>query len=117
MADRIPKVNASDVLRVIKRDFPDCESEDIIGMLGKYTAKEPSRVHLAALKLSEGHIEKLRRYIQVAILDFRDVISPAEYPKFHDVGFGSLNQLNEKEIEKMKKADWNQYQEWLTKAL
>jgi hypothetical protein len=39
-------------------------------------------VHVAALNLSEGKIEKLRENIAAARLDFRDIILAAEYQAF-----------------------------------
>lgn len=115
MADNIPKVNSSDVLRVVERDFSDYDSEVIMEILKKYPEKGASRVYLAALKLSEGNIDELRKWIDVAKVDFRDVISPAEYPEFHKIGFTGVDKLSRQEVTKLKNDDWIQYQKWLSR--
>jgi hypothetical protein len=113
MTDRIPKVNLNDVLRIIERDFPNCDSKTIMDILREYPKEESYRVYSAALKLSGGNVEKLRKWIDVAKVDFRDVISPAEYPRFHELGFVGVDKLSRKEVAKLKKDDWKQYQDWL----
>jgi len=116
MSDRIPKVSIDDVLRIIKRDFPGYNANIIMAILNEYSSDSAgSRVHLAVLKLSEKNIEKLREWVERANIDFRDVLSPAEYPRFHVIGFGAVDLLSRKEIKKIKDNDWNQYQEWLNR--
>ncbi len=41
------------------------------------------RVHRAILKLTDGSFEDLKRLVDLALTDYRDVIAPAEYPDYH----------------------------------
>ena len=72
------------------------------------------RVHLAILKLSNGDIRRLREHIETAKSDFRDVISPPEYPEFDAIGFVGVARLSQEEREALKLRDWQQYERWLT---
>jgi hypothetical protein len=38
------------------------------------------RVHRAILKLTDGSFENLKRWVEVALSDYRDVLGPAEAP-------------------------------------
>jgi hypothetical protein len=38
------------------------------------------RVHRAILELTDGSVENLKRWVEVALADYRDVLGPAEYP-------------------------------------
>jgi hypothetical protein len=38
------------------------------------------RVQSAILKLTDGSFENLRRWVEVALYDYRSVLGPAEYP-------------------------------------
>jgi hypothetical protein len=84
------------------------------GALSEYGwDREPHRVHLAILKLSVGSMEKLRENVRIASTDYRDVLAPAEYPRFWQVGFVGVNRMTEAEVEAMKAADWRDYRAWL----
>jgi hypothetical protein len=72
---------------------------------------EPCRVQLAALKLAAGSISALKREIQTAKCDFRDVLCGAEYPRYsREIAFSDAP-------ESVKRAviedDWKQYEAWL----
>ncbi len=113
MSTKTLKVTVNDVLIIIGRDFPSFDSKIIMDILNEYSSTEERfRVYSAALKLSEGHIDKLREWIERANIDFRDVLSPAEYPRFHEIGFCGIERLSKKEINKLKKDDWKQYRDW-----
>ena len=113
MEQHIPIVSRSDVLRVVMRDFGDAKKEEIIELLNIYSSHELDRVHLAILKLSGGDVEKLCNYIELAISDYRDVVSPAEYPNHQKFSWSEISQLSEEEVTKIYKEDKMQYEEWL----
>lgn len=46
----------------------------ILKILEQYREREPWRVWLACVLLSEGKIDKLRHYVDVATKDYRDVL-------------------------------------------
>ena len=111
-----PQVSEEDIERIVNRDFADSERETVFSILEEYGSdewnREPERVRLAALKLSNGKIALLRRAIESAKNDYRDTIAPAEYPNYLKLGVG---ELSENETQRIIEADWEQYQEWLSK--
>jgi hypothetical protein len=117
--DYLPKVTRDDVLRVIRRDFRGNKPELILGILDGYGSEEwqpeKDRVQLAILKLSHGDVERIRELVDTARSDFRDVIAPAEYPGFSEVGFVGVEKMSRDEVARLKADDWRQYQEWLSK--
>ena len=75
----IPAVSREDVIRVVRRDFPDIPAEEVISILDEYGAtdwqRERDRVQLAVLKLAEGDSQQLLHYLSVALRDYRDVLA------------------------------------------
>jgi hypothetical protein len=68
-------------------------------------------VQLAVLKLAAGDIGALRREIETAKRDYRDVLAYAEYPRYsREIGFDDV-------LESVRQAvideDWRQYETWL----
>lgn len=49
-------------------------------ILSQYREREPWRVWLACVLLSEGKIDKLKHYVDVATKDYRDVLSWTHLP-------------------------------------
>jgi hypothetical protein len=114
----VPRVTAADIERVVRRDFPDAQVSDVLAILAEYGTeiwhKEPERVRLAALKLANGDLAKLRSTINRAKLDYRDVLAPAEYPKFMQEGM-RFRRLRSRDRELIYTDDWQQYERWLKK--
>jgi hypothetical protein len=114
----VPRVTREDVLRIIRRDFPARSSAKILAILDEYGVEpwrgERDRVQLAILKLSGGNVERVRHYTEIARSDYRDVIAPAEYPRFWEVGFVGIEDMSPAAIGKLKKDDWEQYRRWLS---
>ena len=117
MFDPVPNVDRQDVLRIVRRDFSAADQEQALAVLEKYRGTpEPFRVHMAALKLSGGNLDKLREAIDAANVDFRDVLAPAEYPKFWELGFVGIEELTASQQRQLKEDDWRQYQTWLSQT-
>lgn len=114
----VPQITAADIERVVRRDFPEGQVADVLAMLAEYGTelwhREPARVKLAALKLADGSVEKLRRALDQAKLDYRDVIAPAEYPKFTHQKLRVVR-LRSEERQRIYTDDWQQYERWLKK--
>lgn len=114
----IPQVTPDDVERVICRDFTADEYRAVTAMLGEYGTerwhREPTRVHLAALKVANGSVQKLRACIDSAKRDYRDALAAAEYPAYFKIGF-LIREFPEKERRRIIDEDWRQYEEWLKK--
>ena len=63
----------------IARGFSAAEQASVIALLGAYSGPESGRVTWDILELSEGSIEKVRRYVEAARIDYRDILYWAEY--------------------------------------
>ncbi len=107
------KPNENDIDRIIKRDYPKEQSEFIKTILNQYQPEKSEskgiRVKMDSLKLAAGDVEKLRRLIEIAKIDYRDVIGPAEYPSYP--ALSNNNHL----IRKAIRDDWNQLMVWYKK--
>jgi hypothetical protein len=66
----------------------------------------PLRIYAAALKEGEGDLVKLERAIELANLDYRDLLMAAEYPNQARQGYSAS--LTPEVIE----ADGSQYDNW-----
>ena len=114
----VPQITAADIERVVRRDFSEAQVDDVLAILAEYGTeqwhREPARVKLAALKLADGSLEKLRHAIARAKRDYRDVLGPAEYPKFSQQKLRVVR-LRSQERERIYTDDWQQYERWLRK--
>ena len=111
----VPEVTRADVERVLRRDFPEDSFAAALSLLDEYHAGSgpPSaRVQLAVLKLAEGDLAALKRFIEDAKADHRDVIGWAEYPEYRRRVSG-LDQSSE--ADQIIETDWKQYQAWLAR--
>ena len=77
--------------------------------------REAPRVRLAALKEARGHVGRLRQQVSWAKMDYRDVLSAAEYPQASRK-WGRMKKMTDEEQQKIYDADFRQYQEWLTRT-
>jgi hypothetical protein len=113
----VPSVTANDVERIVRRDFPGEHFAAAMDILNEYGSaewhRESPRVQLAVLKLAGGNLKDLRLHIETAKCDYRDVLSPAEYPRYTGRGFGEMRRLPLEERERIIESDWNQYETWL----
>lgn len=100
---------------LIDRLFAPEERETAAGVLADYGImpheREPLRVQVAILKLSEGNPERLRELVADAQHDHRDVLAWAEYPTEITSATWSLP---EEEQARIRAADREQYEAWLT---
>ena len=116
MEQPIPEVTDKDVERIILRDFGKTHASKALAILQEYGKQEwnrpgSPRVRLAILKLANGNLNQLEIHTKVAIQDFRDVLSAAEYPRYaHEIGF---DMVSEKKIQEIVESDWQQYNKWL----
>ena len=109
-----PSVTRSDVERIVRRDFPSEDFATVMALLDEYGTRhhetERDRVQLAVLKNAAGSIDELLIQIQTAKMDYRDVLSWAEYPSY------KWGEKDETKIRKMYRDDWQQYSDWLNKG-
>ena len=115
-SDKIPNVTRNDVIRVVQRDFAPDQFAVTLAMLDHYvgdTEAGAARVRLAALKLAAGSITRLQEFIDIANSDYRDVICPAEYPRFQAIGFVGIGRMTPDAVLKLKEDDWREYESWV----
>lgn len=107
-----PERTAEDVVRIVKREFPAEEFATVMAILNEYVARyndNPSPTRLAALKLANGSVTRLRALIESAKRDYRDVIMPAVCPSYTKIG----RNLSERKRRKIFENERQQYEDWL----
>ena len=65
---------------VARWSFAEHQIAAVVAALGRYAGPERERVQHAILTLSSGDVGKLSHNLEVALQDYRDVLSWAEYP-------------------------------------
>lgn len=95
--------------------FPQEDISQIISILDGYGHeahhREADRVKMAALRLSNGKMERLQAFVETACNDYRDVLTIAEYPCQY-----RANMTNDTTVplpEDPETFDSEQYQAWL----
>jgi hypothetical protein len=116
MQQPTPQVTSNDVERIVCRDFSAGEYDSVMAILNDYgTRDQPggcARVQLAALKVANGNVSRLRARIELAKRDYRDTVVAAEYPAYNKLGF-RMGKLPPEEQSRIIDSDWRQYEEWL----
>ena len=105
----VPRVSREDLLRIIARDLAPADREGILRDLDTLKNPEIPRVQLAVLKLVNGRLAELPRHLEMARVDYRDVLMWAEYPADAKVGWGEAPEAHQDAY----RADREQYQTWL----
>lgn len=97
----------------IQQVFPATEPTEVKRVLDEYTGPERPRVQLAIVKLcdEDGH-DSMRRHVDAACQDYRDVLAWAEYPQQLRPDWFSLSVT---ERAKVVKADRQQFARWLAR--
>jgi hypothetical protein len=111
-----PIVDAEDVVQVVSRDFQPESQQQVFEILREFGSDHDgvtARVHLAALKLADGDIDRLITRIAAAIRDWRDIVSEAEYPAY--LRERAPSELSIEQRQRVIESDWNQYHKWLGK--
>lgn len=113
----LPQLTRLDVEARARMEFPGAELADVLAVLYQY-GREPHegevhRVHMALLKLSHGRMDLLVSAVKLANRDYRDVLAAAEYPAEMALRPLAADRSNAKEISQARRADREQYREWL----
>jgi len=112
MEQQAASYTEADLERVIARDFAPQSIPQVKALLSRYGRedwqREVLRVQMACLKCANGDLEALEREVETACCDYRDVLSPAEYPTYRKA---RTPEAMQKAIEN----DWNQLQSWLNR--
>ena len=108
------------VSRIILREFANEEYNRVVEILSRYGTErhhlERNRVRLAILKIANGDMFSLDRQIEVACVDFRDVIAAAEMPGQYSHGFTGMERISKPELKNIKTLDREQYKAWIDKV-
>ena len=110
----VPNITESILEKIIERDFGK-NSAEVKTKLKRIESDSESgkrRISAAILKLANGNLIDLENFIKAANVDFRDVISQAEYPRCSELGFEAMEKPG---IGKVYLEDWEEYTEWLNK--
>ncbi|MGD0893859.1 MAG: hypothetical protein ABR923_20240 [Terracidiphilus sp.] len=108
----LPERTAGDVERIVKRDFRAEEFAPVMAILNEYAARfndNPFPVRIAALKMANGSVARLRTWIEIAKSDYRDVVLPATCPSYSKIG----PDLSERKRRKIFESERQQYEDWL----
>jgi hypothetical protein len=112
----VSKGTQEDVERIVRRDFLPSEVDAAFALLNAYETtpfkERPARVRLAALKCAEGDLEKLKRELEGARLDYRNVLIDAEYPINYRLTM-KTKKPSADEYDESIRQDWRNYNEWL----
>lgn len=66
-------------LERIAREFPTADQASVAELFTRYSGPEAPRVVWDILDLSKGSLEKAKRFLDAARIDYRDVLYWAEY--------------------------------------
>jgi hypothetical protein len=115
-SDYVPLVTPQDVLRIVNRDFPEDERAGVLLTLKGYGTeawhRERERVCAAVLKLSAGNAANVRTYVEIAKVDYREVVGPAEEQDF----FKDITRLmSDREHEQTRRDKLAHYLDWLNR--
>ena len=117
MLQPVPSVTEEDVERIVRRDYPPEQINQVFTALRDYGQetwhRERYRVQLAILKLAAGDIDALHNHLEMAKRDYRDVLAFAEYPGYFTKVPPNAKPSDPAHAEVID-ADWKQYQQWLT---
>jgi len=114
MDQYIPNIHLSDVEQTLKRDYEIEQHEEIWSLLKKANINKDYRTILSCLKLANCDLNKLTYFIQLGGEDYRDVLTPAEYPHYSKIMF-HIDKLSKVELKKIIDKDKKQYLLWLNK--
>lgn len=114
MPQQAPTVNAEDVERIIRRDYPAEVYGVVIEMLVTLGEWANARTQLAVLKLAAGDLERLALYAEEGRIDGRNVLIWAESPQANKKE-KTPRWRNEAFREAVYASDWEQYQTWLNR--
>ena len=112
MSQPVPNIEPADVARLLDREF-GASADAARAVLGALSGTHPgavARVSAGAIKLSGGDLEQLRSAVAIALADWRDVLSAAEYPRYMQLPDDPSPADRAAAIE----ADGAEYRAWLT---
>ena len=112
------------VVRKVQKSFNPEEQAEAMRLLSTECARNLPFQHdadagglqqiwLAVVKLANGSLPELRRQIEIAQSDWREVITEAETPEALKIGLVEITKLDEKARREVEARDEAQYIAWL----
>lgn len=110
------KISSKQIDKLIRREFDDSYDEvrKKLSRIQSDTQNGKNRISAAVLKLANGDLNKIDSLVDIAINDFRDILSKAEYPRNSRHGFDSIDKRTSKSE---YLADWKDYSSWIKREL
>jgi hypothetical protein len=104
------------VSQVLDKLFPDPNKRSAaLSILLKYQEQGAHRVYLGILKESKGNLEEMKKLVDTANYDFRDLLCIAEYP--HSSQKFGLREKDPGKYEKLLEQEQAEYDNWLKNVL
>jgi hypothetical protein len=106
------KISDKTLERIILREFGDKsdEVERKLTLIVSDSSKGKNRLSAAVLKLANKELAKIDLLVELCNIDFRDIVSQAEYPAFFRFGF---EELDPRESRRLYLKDWIEYSDWI----
>lgn len=108
-------VDATDIDRLLSRDYPAADVPALRGLIEALEVCERNRVVAACLKNAGGKSSQLRIELDDAPGYYREILAQAEYPSA-TARWGAIERLSEAAKQEIYDSDWRQYQEWFLRA-
>jgi hypothetical protein len=109
-----PDVDERDVERILRRDYPEGDIDELRDEIGRLEARFKWRVVVACLKIARGDVASLRRQLHDAPGYYRELMAEAESPRATKM-WSRIEKLPEDERQAIHDGDRRQYEEWLRK--
>ena len=111
------KINNKTLERIINREFGNGATE-VKQKLQKITnngRENKNRISAAIVKLANKDIAAIDNFVEISNSDYRDVLSPAEYPRFNELGFVGIKGMAKNKKKEIIISDWKHYSKWLNR--
>jgi hypothetical protein len=106
------KLTTNQLEKLIAREFPK-HIDEVTLKFYKVKGDNPNginRISAAIVKLANKDLSSLDRFIEMASVDYRDILSQAEYPRCLKLGF---DEFDKKKMKGIYLEDWREYSKWL----
>lgn len=108
------KISDKTLERLIRREFGSRAGEvnRKFQQVNSDTPGGKNRISAAILKLANRDLDGIDYYTSVCNNDFRDLVAPAEYPRFSKIGFNKIAKWKKRQL---YLSDWKEYSRWVRK--
>src|SRR5262245_5090302 len=115
MKQFVPDVSQADVERILLRDYPAEQHDELRAAIHALQHREKDRIVLACMKNAGGDVDRLKGSLSDAEGYYRESIGDAEYPNYTKKWF-RIENLSEEEKDRIIEKDRDQYLSWLNET-